>query len=630
MAMASEQAAAVKPSVALSKYSKRVILKTILGRSDGGIGLVGQRVVIGGWVKSSNEVKKEPLPPPPPPPPPAAVVPASGGNSPVAKDITCIEVLQIRIPFIRSIMKVLGGTHHPIREKLDYVVQKLPPPPPPPSIAILIVSDGSFVASLKVLVDSSIASPNQIMPTGTCILVEGTLEKPAVQGKHAIELKVEKILHLGTVNQDGYPLSKKRLPLELLRDSSHLRPRTTTVASVIRIRDSLTQATHAFFTDNGFLYVQMPIITTVDCEGFSDKFLVTTLLGKEAKREPITMDDTGGVSLGTLKASIEEKSKQVEELKRSESNREALVAAVQDLRKTNELATVLEAREKSKHGTSVKTERVGLSEDFFSPQTYLTVSGRLHLESYACALGNVYSFGPRFRAQRSQSKRHVAEMWMVELEMAFSQLEDAMNCADDFLKFVSKWMLENCSEDLKFLSKRADKTIVDRLHSLSSMSFQRISYAEALDVLKHVNDNSSKEKIEWGVPLTEEHESYLADEIYKRPIIINNYPKELKPFYVRLNDDGKTVAAFDVIVPKAGKLIIASQSEERFSVLTARIMELGLAKEQYEWYLDLRRHGTVIHSGFSFVFDRLVVYATGLNDVRDVIPFPRSHGKANN
>ncbi|KAE9460810.1 hypothetical protein C3L33_07241, partial [Rhododendron williamsianum] len=615
--MASQQAA-TETLAPLSKYSKRVILKTVL---EGGTGLVGQTIVIGGWVKSSNEVRKEPLPPP-------AV--AVAGDAPVAaKDVTCVEILQTRIPFFRSFMKVLGGNQNPSRGKLESIVQQLPPPP---SVAVLQVSDGSCVPSLQVLVDSSIAPPIQVMATGTCILVEGILQQPTVRGKHAIELKVEKIMHVGTVVQDKYPLSKKRLPLDMLRDFPHFRPRTTTVASITRIRHSLTQATHTFFLNNGFLYVDMPIITTTDGEGFSDKFQVTTLLGKDIKKEAIAMDDTGGVTLETIKASINEKSKQVEGLKRTESNREALVAALQDLRKTNELAAQLEAREKSKSGTSVKSQKVKVefSEDFFSRRTFLTSSGRLHLESYACALGNVYSFGPRFRAQKLESKKQVAEMWMIELEIAFSQLEDAMNCADDFLKFVSKWVLENCSEDLKFLSKRVDPTIVDRLQLLTSSSFQRISYAEAVEVLKQVKDKKFEAKLELGMPLTEEHESYLVDEIYQKPVIIHNYPKELQPFYVRLNDDGKTVAAFDVVLPKAGKLIRASQNEERFNVLTTRIKELDIPKEQYEWYLDLRRHGTVMHSGFSLSFDLLVVYATGLIDVREVIPFPRSHGKATN
>ncbi|XP_059660047.1 asparagine--tRNA ligase, cytoplasmic 2-like [Cornus florida] len=616
--MASEQTPIVESSVTLSTYSKRVILKTLMGRGDGGLGWVGERIVIGGWVKSSKEERKEPA---------VATLDVSGGGIGGPTNVDCVEVLQSRIPlFFSSIMKVLGGRNYPIHKKPDSVT----PQPPPPSTAILQISDGSCVASLQVIVDSSIESPNEVIPTGTCILVEGILQQTLMQGKHVIELKAEKITHIGTVEQDKYPLSKKRLPLEMLRDCSHFRPRTTTVACIMRIRNTMTQATHTFFQNHGFLYVQVPIITSIDSEGFSEKFQVTTLFGEETKWERNAMDETAGVSLEVVKASIEEKRKQVEELKRSESNKEALVAALQDLSRTNELALQLEAREKSKPGASLKTDEGDYSENFFSGCTYLTVSGRLHLESYACALGNVYSFGPRFRARKSESKKIVAEMWMVELEMAFSQLEDAMNCADDLLKFLCKSVLEDCSEDLLFASKRIDKTVVDRLQSMTSSSFEKVSYAEAVDVLKQVKDKKFEAKLEWGASLTEEHESYLADEIYKKPVIVYNYPKEVKPFYVRLNEDGKTVAAFDVIAPKAGTLIRGSQNEERFNVLSTRIQKLRLPKEQYEWYLDLRRNGTVKHSGFSFVLDVMVLYATGLTDVRDVIPFPRSCSKVNN
>ncbi|KAK2971399.1 hypothetical protein RJ640_025349 [Escallonia rubra] len=617
MASDREQAAAenIMP-VTVSRYSKRVVLKTILDRSDRGLGLVGERVVVLGWVKSAKEVRKEPVP-----------NPDAARDVGPPKDVSCVEILQSRIPFFRTILKALGGNTQYLREKLDPVIQK----PAMPSIASLQVSDGSCVASFQIQVESSIAPPIQLMPTGTCILTEGILQQPLVQGKQVIELKAEKILHIGTVDQETYPLSKKRLPLETLRNSAHFRPRTTTVASVVRIRNALTQATHTFFKNQEFLYVEVPIITTTDSEGSSEKFHVTTLLSKEIKKEePITMDDTKGVTFEAVKASIMEKNKQVEELKRTESNKEALAAAIQDLHKTNELALQLEAREKSKPEAYLKTEKFRYSEDYFSRETYLTVNGRLHLESYACALGNVYSFGPRFRAERSESKKLVAEMWMIELEMALSQLEEAINCADDLLKFLFKWILDNCSEDLTFLAKRVDKTIVERLQLVAESSFENISYAQAVDALKKVTEKTFGTKIEWGVSLTEEHESYLADEVYKRPVVIYNPPKELKPFYVRLNDDGKTVAAFDVVLPKVGALIRGSQNEERLSVLSTRIKELGLQKKHYDWYLDLRRHGTVKHSGLSLGFDLMVLFATGLNDVRDVIPFPRSCGKANN
>ncbi|GFP89472.1 asparagine--tRNA ligase cytoplasmic 2 [Phtheirospermum japonicum] len=402
----------------------------------------------------------------------------------------------------------------------------------------------------------------------------------------------------------------------------------------MRIRNALTQATHNFFQENGFLYVQIPIITTTNCEGSTQNiFQVTTLLDqhKQIKKDDQTPDDDfEGVKLGIIKSSIQEKSKQIEELKRNDSNKEALAAAIHDLKKTTELASQLEAKQKRKSAKkSTEMNEFKFSEDFFSSKTYLTGCGRMHLESYASALGNVYSFGPRFHAKRSDSKKLLAEMWLAELEMAFSEMQDSMECAIDFLKFICKWILENCTDDLKFVSKRIDKLVVNHLQLIVTGPFEKVSYTEGVKVLKQVTEKKFETKVEWGVPLNEEHESYLADEIYKKPLIIYNHPKELKPFNVRLNDDGKTIASFDIIVPKVGTLIRGSQSEERLNMLTTRIKESGLEKKQYEWYLDLRKHGNVKCCGFSFMFDPLVLYATGLNDVRDAVPFPRSFGKAN-
>ncbi|KAK2662602.1 hypothetical protein Ddye_001176 [Dipteronia dyeriana] len=608
------------PTTLTSKYSNRVLIKTIVEPIDGGNSLLEERIIIGGWVKSSKEVKKEPLPPPPPTDDHG---PAMASSGPKEKDVSCVEILQSRIPFFRTIIRVLAGTagganNYPLRDKLESIIPK---PPPPPSTLFLQVSDGSCVASLQVVVESAMASPSTLLPTGTCIWVEGTLKKPSMDGKHAFELRAQKILHVGKVDQDKYPLSRKRLPLDTLRDSAHFRPRTTTVASVMRIRNALTFASHTFFQNNGFLYVQVPVITTTDSEGFSEKFQVTTLIDKADKEDQNTAS-VEGVSLDVVKSAIKEKSNIVEELKRSDSNKEALVAALQDLQKANELASQLEAREKS--------NKANICEDFFSCQAYLTVSGRLHLESYACALGNVYSFGPRFRAVKSQSPKCVADMWMVEVEMAFSQLEDAMNCAEDYFKFLCKWVVENCPQDMEFVSKRIDKSIIGRLQSIISTSSEKVTYTEAVRVLEKVTEKAFEIKLEWGIALTTEHLSYLADEIYKGPVIIYDYPKAAKPFYARLNDDGKTVAAFDMVLPKVGRLITGNQNEERIDMLAERIKKLGLAREQYEWYMDLRRHGSVKHSGFCLGFDLMLLYTTGLTDVRDVIPFPTSFGKANN
>ncbi|KVI03782.1 hypothetical protein Ccrd_017922 [Cynara cardunculus var. scolymus] len=456
--------------VVLSKYSKRVLLKTILDRADGGLGLVEQRVVVGGWVKSSREMRKNP------PPPPTTTQPPVGGGGGDAKED----------------------------------------------------AGGKDVKCVEIMVDSSIAPPSLLMPTGTCILAEGILQKSSLQGKRIMELKAEKLLHIGI-------------------------------------------ASHAFFQNQGFVHVEVPILTAMDTDGFSEKFQVSTssVSAKEPKREePVSMDDTANVSLETIKLSIVEKSKKVEELKRSDSNKEALAAAVHDLQKTNALAAELEARSKSKSKPKPKSKSKSKSSEFFSNEAFLASSGTLHLESCASALGNVYAFGPRFQADKSESKKSLAESWMIETEIAFSELE--------------------------------------------------------------VVDKTFETKIRWGVALTEEHESYLVNEFYKKPVIIYDHPKELKPFHVRLNDDGKTVAAFDVIVPKV-------LNERSFLVwnfrdfrICCRINELGLQKEQYEWYLDLRKQGTVKHSGFSVTFDVMVLFATGLNDIQDAVPFPRNHGKLHN
>nr|DAD24072.1 TPA_asm: hypothetical protein HUJ06_025535 [Nelumbo nucifera] len=511
--MASEEGAFVEPRVAPSKYSERVVLKSIVGRSDRGSELIGERVVIGGWVKSSKEQVKD-----------------------------------------------------------------LP-------------------------------------------------QQPSIPCKHVVELKVEKILHIGTVDPARYPLAKPKVPLEVLQGYPHLRPRTITVASITRIRSALTHATHTFFQNHGFLYVHTPVITTTDAEGFSEKFQVTThCIESDQKLAPKATQDDEAVNLENVKAAIMEKSKKIEELKRSESNREALFAALEDLKKANELASQLEAKDKLNHRNSIESGKREFSKDFFSHKTFLTVSGQLHLESYACSLGSVYTFGPRFRAEKQQNRKHLAEMWEVELEMAFSHLEDVMACAEDYLKFLCQWVLENCSEDMQFVKKRIDRSVTDRLKLVASNSFEKITYTEAVELLMKVTERKFKEKIEWGVSLTEEHESYLTDEIFKRPVIIYNFPKEVKPFYARLNDDGKTVATVDIVLPKVGTLIRGSQKEERIDLLTARIKDLDFPREQYDWYLDLRRHGTVKHSGFSLSFDHMVLFASGLIDIRDVIPFPRSHG----
>ncbi|KAF9606068.1 hypothetical protein IFM89_023091 [Coptis chinensis] len=586
------------PALTHAKYSKRVVLNTILCTTDEGFGFVGERVVVGGWVKSSKERVKDT--------PGAVTSTAATTPTTTPRDVTCVELFQSRIPLLRTIFKVFGGTSStPLREKLEFTPAK---PVPVPSIGYLQVNDGSCAQNLQVVIDSSKARVSQFTPTGTSIIVEGVLRKPSVPGKHVIELEVEKIIHVGTVDTANYPLAKTRIPLDSLRSYSHFRPRTTTVASVTRIRSSLSQATNIFSQNHGFLYMHMPVITGIDPKGYSEKFHVTTLSEKDQREEPNEVVDTGSVNLDVVKDSIKEKSKKIEELKRSESNKEALAIALQDLLKTNELASQIEARQKSNPKSFFKA-RKDSSKDFFPRQMYLASSDQLHLESYACALGNVYAFAPTFQAEKSRSTKHLAESWMVEFELAFADLES--------------------SDDMKFVTSLIDQTIVDRLQSVVSSSFVRITYAEAVEALTKVTDMNFEAKIEWGVVLTDEHESYLAEKIYKSPVIIYNPPKEQKPFYARVNDDGKTVATIDVIVPKAGTLVRGSQKEERFDKLSTRMKEFNSPREQFEWYLDLRRHGTVKHSGFSLEFDHMVLFATGLTDIRDVTAFPRTFGSAN-
>ncbi|CAH2054644.1 unnamed protein product [Thlaspi arvense] len=617
--------------VALSKYSNRVELKTLLQRSDGGARLAGKRVVIGGWVKSSRAVKKDS-----PPPPPAEVAvhpPSSGGNqASTTANISCTEIIQSKMNIFRKLFDVLsgGGKTYPIFDKPELAGQKTAPPPE--YILYFTISDGSSVASLQVVVDSAMSTvpTTQLMALGTCIVAEGVLRQPlAASAKHAIELEAEKLLHVGTVDPEKYPLSKKQLPLHMLRDYSQFRPRTTTVGSVTRVHSALTLASHTFLQFNGFQYVQVPVITTT---GFGEMFRVTTLSGKtDGKEEKKHVKENDGFSIDTVKAAIKEKTKLIDHLKRSDSNREAVVAAVHDLKKTSDLASQLEMKQRPKAATLIKPEKLDFSQDFFGRNTYLTVSGRFHLESYASALGKVYTFGPRFVADKVDNARHLAEMWNVETEMAFSELDDAMDCADEFFKFLCRYLLENRQEDMKFISKRVDKNITTRLEATASNSLLRFSYTEAISLLQKETSRRFETKPEWGVALTAEHLSYLTDEIYKGPVIIHNYPREVKPFYTRLNGDKKTVAAFDLVVPKVGVVITGSQNEERFEVLDARIRELGITtREQYDWYLDLRRHGTVKHSGISLKMEHMILFATGLPDIKDAIPFPRSWGKANN
>ncbi|KAL7260082.1 hypothetical protein ACSBR1_005863 [Camellia fascicularis] len=539
-------------------FSQRVLIRSIICRPDGGSGLAGQKVRVGGWVKTGREQGKG-------------------------------------------------------------------------SFAFLELNDGSCPANLQVMVDAAVAPLGQLVATGTCVHVEGELKEPPEGAKQRIELRVEKVLEVGTVDPAKYPLPKTRLTLEFLRDCVHLRPRTNTISAIARIRNALAYATHTFFQKHGFLYVHTPIITTSDCEGAGEMFQVTTLINDAEKleKELIKNPPPSEADLESAMLLVKDKGEAVAQLKSAKTSKEEINAAVAELTKAKENLSKLEERSKLKPGIPQKDGKIDYSLDFFARQAFLTVSGQLQVETFACCLSSVYTFGPTFRAEHSHTSRHLAEFWMVEPEIAFADLEDDMKCAEAYVKFMCQWLLDNCLDDMEFMVKNFDKSAIDRLRLVASTDFVRLSYTEAIAILKESSkERQFENKVEWGIDLASEHERFLTDVKFKSPVIVYNYPKGIKAFYMKVNADNKTVAAMDVLVPKVGELIGGSQREERYEVIQERILAMGLPLEPYEWYLDLRRYGTVKHSGFGLGFERMILFATGLDNIRDVIPFPRYPGRA--
>ncbi|CAI9107917.1 OLC1v1007400C1 [Oldenlandia corymbosa var. corymbosa] len=554
-------------TVEKAEFSQRVLIRSIANRPDGGEGLAGQVIQVGGWVKTGREQGKG-------------------------------------------------------------------------AFAFLELNDGSCPANLQVMVDSDVYKLSDLVPRGTCIHVEGELKLPPEGTKQKIELRVLKVLHVGTVDAAKYPLPKGKISLEVLRDTSHLRSRTNLISAIARIRNALAYATHTFFQKHGFLYIHTPIITTSDCEGAGEMFQVTTLfseaekLVKEMKQsavDPAALE----AEIKDTELIVKEKGTAVAELKSAKASKEAIKAAVDVLKKAQE--DVIKLQEKFKllervrlsAGLPTRNRSIDYSEDFFSRQAFLTVSGQLQVETYACALSSVYTFGPTFRAENSHTSRHLAEFWMVEPEIAFADLQDDMKCAESYVKFLCQWLLDHCFDDMELMAKNVDGTAIDRLKAVASSDFHRISYTDAVAILEKASEvRKFDNKVEWGIDLASEHERYLTDEVFKKPVIVYNYPKEIKAFYMKVNEDEKTVAAMDVLVPRIGELVGGSQREENYEVLKSRILELGLPLEPYEWYLDLRRYGTVPHSGFGLGFERMLLFATGIENIRDVIPFPRYPGRA--
>eukprot|EP00803_Ostreobium_quekettii_P008935 evm.model.scf_3663.1 EVM.evm.TU.scf_3663.1 scf_3663:2252-10430(+) len=505
----------------------------------------------------------------------------------------------------------------------------------------LEVNDGSCFNNLQVIVNQEVAAEvgglRQLTPTGTCVLIEGLLSETPEGTMQAVEVKGQKVLHVGKCDPATYPMAKKRQTMEFLREKMHLRARTNTIGAVARIRNALARATHLFFQEHGFLYMHSPLVTTSDCEGAGEMFQVTTLLSKvdeESKRPTVSAED-----VEHLAVEVEKQGAVVKEAKAAaagdKGNKELKSTADAEVAKL--LALKKEQQEVTKRARYVgglarlADGRVDYSEDFFSKPAFLTVSGQLQGEYYACGLTSIYTFGPTFRAEDSNTSRHLAEFWMIEPEIAFCDLTDCMKCAEDYVQFCCRHVLEHCKQDMAFINKLIDKGAIERVERVSRQEFKRLSYTEAIEILQEAVKSKKKkfvEKVEWGVDLASEHERYIAEEVFQQPVTVYDYPKDIKAFYMKLNPDDKTVRAMDVLVPKVGELIGGSQREDVYEVLKARMEQLGMDPAPYEGYLDIRKYGSVPHSGFGLGFERLIMFVTGISNIRDVIPFPRYPGNA--
>eukprot|EP00227_Mantoniella_beaufortii_P003598 CAMPEP_0197613932 /NCGR_PEP_ID=MMETSP1326-20131121/59263_1 /TAXON_ID=1155430 /ORGANISM="Genus nov. species nov., Strain RCC2288" /LENGTH=586 /DNA_ID=CAMNT_0043182801 /DNA_START=57 /DNA_END=1817 /DNA_ORIENTATION=+ len=494
------------------------------------------------------------------------------------------------------------------------------------ALCFLELNDGSGPTNLQCIVKSDVHDIDVVKSTGTCVVLEGVMMAPPEGATgQLVELHATKVLHVGPCDAAKYPIAKKKISLEFLREKIHLRTRTNTIAAIARIRSSLAYATHTFFNQNGFLYVHTPCITQSDCEGAGEMFQVTTMLGQAEKDHMTEPPPPAAADVDALKARVAAAGDAVKEAKAGE-DKAAVKPALDAMMK---LRAELEEMEKAsrKVGGLFRTAegKIDYTKDFFSEPTFLTVSGQLQVETYACALTSVYTFGPTFRAENSNTTRHLAEFWMIEPEIAFADLKDDMQCAEDYVRFCLRYVLAHCLPDLEFIQKMYDPDCVNRVRTVADTAFGRVTYTEAIEVLKKAVAEGKEfvYPVEWGIDLATEHERFLAEEIYKGPVIVYNYPKDIKAFYMRLNDDNRTCAAMDVLVPKVGELIGGSQREDRIDVMEARMGELGLHPSDYEWYMDLRRYGSVVHSGFGLGFERLILFCTGMENIRDVIPYPR-------
>ncbi|SHG93140.1 asparagine--tRNA ligase [Winogradskyella jejuensis] len=438
----------------------------------------------------------------------------------------------------------------------------------------IALNDGSTINNIQCVVDFENFDEALLkrITTGAAIHIEGELVESQGKGQN-VEIVVSSIEVLGDSDPETYPIQPKKHTFEFLRENAHLRTRTNTFSAVMRIKSTLSFAVHKYFTENGFYNMHTPMITGSDAEGAGEMFRITTL---DAKNPPL--DENGDVDF---------------------------------------------------------------KQDFFGKEANLTVSGQLEAETYAMSLGKVYTFGPTFRAENSNTSRHLAEFWMIEPEVAFMDLAGNMDLAEDFIKSVISYVLEHNQEDLKFLderlfneekskpqTERSEMRLIEKLKFVTDNNFKRVSYTEAIDILRNSKPNKKKKFKylinEWGADLQSEHERFLVEKHFKCPVILFDYPANIKAFYMRLNDDEKTVRAMDVLFPGIGEIIGGSQREERLDVLKQKMAALDIPEEELWWYLDLRKYGTAVHSGFGLGFERLVMFATGMSNIRDVIPYPRT------
>ncbi|MFL5729688.1 MAG: asparagine--tRNA ligase [Cytophagaceae bacterium] len=441
------------------------------------------------------------------------------------------------------------------------------------NVSFIALNDGSVIHNIQIVADASKFSDEdlKLVTTGSCISVTGTLIESQGQGQK-VEIQADTIEVYGTADPDAYPLQPKEHSMEFLREIAHLRPRTSTFGAIFRMRHAMSFAIHKYFNDQGFVYLHTPIITGSDAEGAGEMFRVTTLdLAKPPKNEDGS---------------------------------------------------------------------INYKEDFFGKETSLTVSGQLEGELGAMALSQIYTFGPTFRAENSNTARHLAEFWMIEPEVAFNDLNDNMALAEDFLKYVVKYALDNCQDDLAFLEarlkkedekkkteERSEMSLTDKLKFVVENKFEHLTYTEAIDILIKSKPNQKKQfkyPVGWGTDLQSEHERYLVEKHFKKPVILTDYPAKIKAFYMKQSEDGKTVRAMDVLFPGIGEIIGGSQREDNYEKLLARVKEVGIHEQDIWWYLETRKFGTAPHAGFGLGFERLMLFVTGMSNIRDVVPFPRT------